>query len=543
MASSDLPIVITTPFIGQGGITNTEWIKARMALFEMITFPSVSKIMDEQIFWGIYLGDNPDQYVEDWAKKIFQSNRNISLIKKQWNSENIVSFSSEVVNYENYITTAIADDDALNINFFNQCRAKGDEFISRDFLHVGGSFANGLMWLMSDSVDIDQVNADRFLVRKPVLVKYLFPWIGLGQFVLQTKSKPFRAMATTHMQFPEVLAKEGFRVEVFSSPERAWLYNRHQLADSSLLKCNSRPIPFTNEQLETEFGIDSKKLLSWSTGPHGKIHCQKRLIERRDRNLMSLRISQCSLVSLIILSFSNLVGSLSGRMFSHNIRGRCRIRIYDENQEEYFLLLSLSDSRKNDDFVFPKTIFPGTKYRYDIQKWNGERWEKSLPAISMMFSDYDEGLESLKTIKRMNDIFYDRIDGVGRAKVEGNLTTNETIQDLQKYRTYTSRDGIWDISVQKEKLQVEQDDDSENDFIHLSKISLTRLTKVRVRITSLEDNQYSLELIFQSLVDTNPQFHSSLIPPIEFAMIDLRSWDGDKWVKYIQKTSLSSLTK
>ena len=396
MASSDLPIVITTPFIGQGGITNTEWIKARMALFEMITFPSVSKIMDEQIFWGIYLGDNPDQYVEDWAKKIFQSNRNISLIKKQWNSENIVSFSSEVVNYENYITTAIADDDALNINFFNQCRAKGDEFISRDFLHVGGSFANGLMWLMSDSVDIDQVNADRFLVRKPVLVKYLFPWIGLGQFVLQTKSKPFRAMATTHMQFPEVLAKEGFRVEVFSSPERAWLYNRHQLADSSLLKCNSRPIPFTNEQLETEFGIDSKKLLSWSTGPHGKIHCQKRAHRKGEIEIYEFENQSMFVSQPYHLSFLKSGRFIIRPNVDHNIRGRCRIRIYDENQEEYFLLLSLSDSRKNDDFVFPKTIFPGTKYRYDIQKWNGERWEKSLPAISMMFSDYDEGLSLSK---------------------------------------------------------------------------------------------------------------------------------------------------
>ena len=77
----------------------------------------------------------------------------------------------------------------------------------------------------------------------------------------------------------------------------------------------------------------------------------------------------------------------------------------------------------------------------------------------------------------MNDIFYDRIDGVGRAKVEGNLTTNETIQDLQKYRTYTSRDGIWDISVQKEKLQVEQDDDSENDFISFKQDFIDKIDK------------------------------------------------------------------
>ena len=47
---------------------------------------------------------------------------NVTIIKEQWTSENIVKFSLSVVKEERYITTAIADDDALSKNMITTMR-------------------------------------------------------------------------------------------------------------------------------------------------------------------------------------------------------------------------------------------------------------------------------------------------------------------------------------------------------------------------------------------------------------------------------------
>ena len=65
--------------------------------------------------------------------------------------------------------------------------------------------------------------------------------------------------------------------------------------------------------------------------------------------------------------------------------------------------------------------------RYDIQIWDGARWIKHLPEVKIRFNDYDQNLETLNTIKRMNDISDRRIaeaanTGMYEAR-RGNLKT------------------------------------------------------------------------------------------------------------------------
>lgn len=529
MKDDKIPVVITTPCLGQGGIINDEWVDARIGLFKIITLPSILNLMDSEVYWGLFIGEKPTEKVELWVKKELEALPNITVIKEQWTSKNIVKFSLDVVKEERYITTAIADDDALSKNMITTMREKAIQLIEKKDYHAGGTFANGLMWVMSDTVDVDQLSRGRSLVRKPVLVQYLFPWIGLGQFVLQSKSKPFKEAGTSHMHFPESLENEGFSIHVFDSPNRCWLYNRHQLAESSLLKCNSKPINFSLTQLQDEFGIDALGLQNWPNSIHGKIHCQKRVHRKGIIDIYDLKDMAGYVAQPYHLSFME-EGFLSiSPQKDHNIKGKCRIRFYDETDQEYFILLSLNTIHEHD-LLFDESMFPTShSCRYDIQIWDGVRWTKHLPEIKIRFNDYDQNLETLNTIKRMNDISDRRIAKTNQgSEIPSHFDERE--------RKYVSRNRLWEISVPpfKKPLAINNlPHHPENLQIDLYQL-FGSLGKYRIRIRDSTDENFSIELISKSVENKPIVIHNSLLPRITNDKIDISFWREGVW----QKTDL-----
>jgi hypothetical protein len=524
MSADKIPVVITTPCLGQGGIINDEWVDARTDLFKIVTLPSVLNIMDSQVFWGLFIGKNPTEKVQSWVEKELSSLPNVTIIKDQWNSDNIVQFSLSVVENERYITTAIADDDALSKDMIDCMREKAIELIEKEDFHAGGTFANGLMWVMSDTVDVDQIAKGRNLVRKPVLVQYLFPWIGLGLFVLQTKSNPFRGGGTSHMSFPVSLNNEGFSIHVFDSPARCWLYNRHQLAESSLLKCNSKPVPFSLHQLQDEFGIDAKGLEAWPKGSNGTIHCQKRvhrkgMIDIYDFDDMSDYVTQPYHLSFLEEGFIKI-----NPHNDHNVKGKCRVRFYDETNGEYFILLTLQ-STFDSNLSFSKSMFPTmNSCRYDIQLWDGARWVKHLPEIKIRFDDYDQHLETLITIKRMNDISDSKIvKSKDETVIPGQVDESE--------RKYVARNRLWEITVPKFENSVNQkkatahSEDLEIDIFKMFGI----LGKYKIRVRHSTDATYSMQVISMSVENSPITIDKSLLPPMGSEKIDICFWNDGGW--------------
>ena len=281
VASDLLPVFIGTPFIGQGDILNDEWIDGRIALFEAVTKKSIIGLLGERVHWLVFLGRNPTTKVREYANNSLGNINNIHLIEDPFESQNIVNLAISKSEIDNFVTMVIADDDAWPGNYISTVRAKATMLLESGDEHAGMTFANGLEWLMSDQVDIDFLNKSGFhILRKMNLVEYRYPWLGLGFFVLQTKSRPFRNISSAHPTIPRWLAEEGFTVHVSEDPSRSWLYNRHQLADSSLVKSDKPSLKFSLKELEDEFGIDSEKVAAWSSSRFGSYYCQKGLTER-----------------------------------------------------------------------------------------------------------------------------------------------------------------------------------------------------------------------------------------------------------------------
>tara|TARA_B110000305_G_scaffold229531_1_gene280601 strand:+ start:817 stop:2241 length:1425 start_codon:yes stop_codon:yes gene_type:complete len=408
MSKELIPIFICTPFIGQGDIHNEEWIDGRIALFEAVTKNSVSQLLGERIHWGLFLGQNPSEKVVSYAEKSFADNPRVHLLFNRLSGDNVVSFTKQNSEMEHFLTMTIADDDAWPKNYFSLVREKANELMEKGDFHAGLTFSNGLEWLMCDQVDIDWLDQSGFpIVRKRNLIEYNYEWLGFCYFILQTLSRPFTRLGIAHTKVAEELKRQNFSVHVSEEPRRAWLYNRHQLADSSLVKSENQPLKFTLDELELEFGINSKKVAEWPESRFGSVYCQK---HAQGSGLLKL-YDFPDLTKYVQVPAKYVYAQKGFFIFDpfidNNISGVCRLRIYDETINEYMLLITL-EIEKSKRLYFDLSLFDKNhSYKYDIQKWNGTSWDRVMPFTYLRFEEYlysDTALEQIEPIIDLKSI-------------------------------------------------------------------------------------------------------------------------------------------
>lgn len=405
MSKELIPIFICTPFIGQGDIHNEEWIDGRIALFEAVTKNSVSQLLGERVHWGLFLGQNPSEKVVSYAESTFGKNPGVHLIFNRLSGNNVVSFTKENSEMEHFLTMTIADDDAWPKNYFSIVREKANELMDNGDFHAGLTFSNGLEWLMCDQVDIDWLDQSGFpIVRKRNLIEYNYEWLGFCYFILQTLSRPFTRLGIAHTKVAEELKNQDFSIHISEEPRRAWLYNRHQLADSSLVKSENQPLKFTLDDLESEFGIDSKKVAEWPKSRFGSVYCQK---HAQGSGLLKLYdfpdLSEYVQVPAKYVYAQNGLFAFDP-FIDNNISGICRLRIYDETQKAYMLLITLEIEKSNQVTLDLSLFDQNHTYKYDIQKWNGDSWDRIMPFIFLRFEEYLYPDTELKNTTQILDL-------------------------------------------------------------------------------------------------------------------------------------------
>lgn len=393
MGDGQLPIFIATPFIGQGDIHNEEWIDGRIALFEGVTKNSLLHLLKENnVHWLLFLGREPTDKVSEYAHSTLNGYENVHLLKQRFDAKNINAFAIKNSPENHYITTLIADDDAWPRDYISTIRNSANSLLDDGHNHAGLSYSNGLEWVMADQVDIHFLQKSGFkLLRKQNLVEYHYPWLGCGFFVIQTKERPFTSLTAAHPTIPRKLKEEGFSVRVSETPTRAWLYNRHQLSASSLVKSEKEPINFSLQDLEVEFGIDSNKIAEWPSTRFSTYYSEKAqgvgMLEMYDFPDLA------EFVHMPFKSFFLNNGYFVINPLKHfNIRGQCRLRIYDVTLKKYILLHNFSvECSRN--LRFHRSMFDEThEYKFDVQKQVDNTWARVMPYILMKFKELDNPL-------------------------------------------------------------------------------------------------------------------------------------------------------
>lgn len=389
MDHTRLPIFIATPFIGQGDIHNEEWIDGRIALFEAVTKNSLLNLLDRDVHWLIFLGREPIQKVVDYAESIFTGRENVHLLQVRHSSENVTNMAIQLSKVNNYATVIIADDDAWPKDYITTIRTKAKVLIEKGDEHAGLTFANGLEWVMADQVDIHFLQKSGFkLLRKQNLVEYRYPWLGCGFFILQTKQRPFNSLTVAHPMIPSKLKEEGFSIHVSEDPKRAWLYNRHQLSASSLVKSENEPLRFSLLELEEEFGIDAAKVSQWTSSRFSSYYSEKAqgvgmldMYEFPDLE---------DFVHMPFKSFFLNNGYLSIKPSEHfNIHGQCRLRIYNSTSKKYEILFNFHTKNK-EKIRFHESMFNSEhEYKFDVQIMIDGAWNRIMPYVFIKFKELD----------------------------------------------------------------------------------------------------------------------------------------------------------
>ena len=392
MGDGQLPIFIATPFIGQGDIHNEEWSDGRIALFEAVTKNSLLNLIDENVHWLVFLGREPLQKVVEYAESIFSEKKNIHLLRTRHSSENVTENAIQLSSQDYYATAIIADDDAWPKNYIATIREKAKLLLDNGDHHAGVTFANGLEWVMADQVDIHFLQKSGFkLLRKQNLVEYRYPWLGCGFFILQTKDRPFNSLTVAHPMIPSKLKEEGFTIHISEEPRRAWLYNRHQLSASSLVKSENEPLNFSLLELEEEFGIDASKVAAWTSSRFSSYYSEKA------QGVGMLDMYEFpNLVDFVHMPFKSFFfnnGYLVIKIAEQfNIRGPCRLRIYNSDTKKYEILFNYlsTDGR---DLRFHKTMFnPNHEYKFDVQVMSDGAWSRVMPYVFIKFKELDHPL-------------------------------------------------------------------------------------------------------------------------------------------------------
>ena len=387
-----LPIFIATPFIGQGDILNEEWIDGRIALFEAVTKNSLLNLIDEDVHWLIFLGREPTQKVVEYANSIFSGRDNVHQLRTRHSSENVTESAIQISPENNYATMIIADDDAWPNDYITIIREKANTLLENGDEHAGLSFANGLEWVMADQVDIHFLQKSGFkILRKQNLVEYRYPWLGCGFFILQTKQRPFNSLTVAHPMIPSKLKEEGFSIHVSEEPKRAWLYNRHQLSASSLVKSENEPLDFSLAELEKEFGIDAAKVKAWSSSRFSSYYSEK----AQGVGMLDMyefpNLNDFVHMPFKAFFFNNgyLVIDIVGHF---NIHGPCRLRIYNSTTKKYEFLFNFISTNESK-LRFHETMF-NTKhdYKFDVQSMEDGAWARIMPYVFIKFKELDNPL-------------------------------------------------------------------------------------------------------------------------------------------------------
>ena len=388
MPQRRLPIFIATPFLGQGDIHNQEWIDGRTELFEAVTKNSLLNLVGDDVHWLVFLGEDPLPQVESYAQRLFSGHDHVHPVRMRHSSDNVTMLARDISPVEHYITTTIADDDAWPTNYVDTIRQEANRLLDEGHEHAGLTFANGLEWVMADQVDINFLVKSNFhLLRKQNLVEYRYPWLGCGFFVLQTKSQPFNSLCKAHPQIPKYLQQEGFSLHVAEEPRRAWLYNRHQLSASSLVKSESEPLPLDLDELEDEFGIDASRVRNWTNTRFSSYYSEKIHgveIQKRGNSIIEM-YDFPDLKDFVHMPFKSF-------FFQHdhlvidpvnqfNILPPFRLRVYNSTSKTYEMLLVV-EKKSNGPIEIPKHLFDeSSEYKFDVQRRMEGTWERVMPFV------------------------------------------------------------------------------------------------------------------------------------------------------------------
>ena len=288
-ASPNAPRLLVATRFGIG-ISDPAWFEHRLALMSAITAPSLLAQSDQEFVWGIFVGANLPERARRGLEDIVAPFEGRAFIDfKGHTPDNLLALAVErgLEHPSGHVLTGrIDDDDAWSTHTVEEVRAFTGDWLSRQSSRPGFglTFANGLVWVMYDMLDIDRLQSVGDSTERPASIRaYSCPWISISEFVCSPLSIGMTPIKGSHAKVPEELESEGFEIHVVDNESPMWLYCRHKQTDSGIERATPEDeLELSAESLADLFGIDGERTDAYirRSAEYG-YSTKKRLFDRR----------------------------------------------------------------------------------------------------------------------------------------------------------------------------------------------------------------------------------------------------------------------
>lgn len=326
------------------GVTDQDWLKHRLVLFEAITAPSLRNQKNQNFTWCIFIGAEASAWVVDELKRITNGIGNlVELICTPQDLNHFRKLATDS-GKAHAIIAMIDDDDAWLKNMTQQISNDACRYIENGSEKCIYTYSNGIEWLITDLADIDALQTkNQKIIRKQAAYPYERPFLTMSTFVLAPAREIPNGIFRAHSSFGKAVIDEGFESFENNNSTPAWLYVRHRQADSSIRKAhNVAPANYSIEEFSELFGIDERLVRNYQTNSDNYGYSIKRVRKGADRGNMVFKLEdenifskegQPKTQSAILVSPEGLRIDISKDL---KIDAEVRIVIYD-NSSKMFL--------------------------------------------------------------------------------------------------------------------------------------------------------------------------------------------------------------
>lgn len=357
------------------GVKDPHWFESRLKFFEAITASSVSSQTYQNFQWFIFVGDDPFEFVVDQLMLVASKlGERINIIRSAQTPSSINRVIEENKKSRFLITALLDDDDAWDTSLLKTIVSDCHGFYKAGIERVGFTYPYGYEWLYADLIDIDELHKGKKIVRKAGCYGYLRPFLTMTSFTFSIDETNLSFIGGMHSSKGEILQKYNFEKIVMESDFPAWLYFRHQQADSAIHKAHQFPkLKISTEQICSKFGLNYELVGAIQANSENVPYAQKRILKNADKSSLLFRVSPDETYHNDAVKQSR-DGKFVFELGVDIPKGdaRYRVCIYDDMSKSYVLLKEVDANSNLEVSVAEFSI--ENKLRFKIQEEKEGRW-------------------------------------------------------------------------------------------------------------------------------------------------------------------------
>lgn len=237
------------------GIYDTNWFEFRLALFETITFPSVTKQTNQDFTWLLVIDQHMPASARQRLKDIVQEHPRVKILPIEMKSDFIGAVSAWSKNQNptdgKMLSTRMDDDDAIKVDAFQKLRDMAAAAMQASCRYGVFSFDIGARWDPFTNTAYSAYHHS----------------IGIGLSMLEPVSEARTVYSRPHLDIKTLMAPKGTYIQSMGGVDPQWLYSHHALSDSdngakkriNKIREHKLRYSFSDEELAS-FGLDATKV-------------------------------------------------------------------------------------------------------------------------------------------------------------------------------------------------------------------------------------------------------------------------------------------